>query len=301
VTSTHGRAVEIEEAAAFEDAVDDGGGEVIVVEDGAPEGGVLVGGEEHGASGEMAVVDDVEEHVSSVGAVGEVADFIDDEDSGVGVAGEGLCEAARAEGGGEVIDELGGGDEEGIEAILDGAVGDGDGEVGFASTGLADEEKGAAVGDEVGGEHGADEGEAERGLEGEVEVVDGLEEGEAGAASESLDTGLLAMSDLLGDEGGKEVAVRPGLGLGLIDEGGVDTASIGEVEAFEEGVEVEGCGGHRGSSSWEAKAREWAMYSASKRQSSRPFWKAAATASLPWMMRRSWRRSTSSNQRLGRR
>ncbi|HET6414095.1 MAG TPA: hypothetical protein VFG53_18700, partial [Anaeromyxobacter sp.] len=59
-------------AAALEDAVDDGGREVLVVEDAAPGIERLVGGEDHRATLQVALVDDVEEHVGGVVAVGQV-------------------------------------------------------------------------------------------------------------------------------------------------------------------------------------------------------------------------------------
>ncbi len=79
MSGPHRRSVEGEKSAAFEDAVDDGLGEVLVVEHSPPGASRLVGGEDHRALAAVAVVDDVEEHVRRVGAVGEVADFIDDE------------------------------------------------------------------------------------------------------------------------------------------------------------------------------------------------------------------------------
>jgi hypothetical protein len=44
----------------------------------------------------MALVDDVEEHVGGVGAVGEIADFVDDEDRGMRVDRQGVREFAGA-------------------------------------------------------------------------------------------------------------------------------------------------------------------------------------------------------------
>ena len=72
-----GRSVESEQAAAFEDAIDDGLGEVFVVEHAPPGAQGLVGREDHGTLAAMAVVDDVKEHVGRVGAVGEIADLVD--------------------------------------------------------------------------------------------------------------------------------------------------------------------------------------------------------------------------------
>jgi len=80
----------------------------------------------------MAVVDDVKEYVGGVGAVGQVADLIDDQDRRVSVARESLGESAGAEGGGQFVDQLRGSDEEGIETALDRAIGDGDRQMGLA-------------------------------------------------------------------------------------------------------------------------------------------------------------------------
>ena len=85
---------------------------------GAPVLEGLVGGEEHGAAAEMAVVDDMEEHVGGVAADAEVADFADHED---GVE--------------EIVEEGGSGGEEGVEAMPDGLVGGGDDEVSLAAVG----------------------------------------------------------------------------------------------------------------------------------------------------------------------
>jgi hypothetical protein len=100
-----------------------------------------------------------------------------------------------------------GGGEAGLEAVLDGPVGDGDGESGLSGAGGAGEDEAAALGDEFGPEEGAEELEAHGGLEGEVEVLDGAEEGELGLADGALDAGLGPVGDLLGHEEGEVVAV----------------------------------------------------------------------------------------------
>ena len=74
----------------------------------------------------MTVVDDVEEHVRRVGAVGEVAHLVDHQDVGMGEARERLGQTPLAEGRRELVDELCGGDEERLEPVLDRPVGDGD-------------------------------------------------------------------------------------------------------------------------------------------------------------------------------
>ena len=102
----------------------------------------------------MAVVDEVEEDVGGVVAVGEVSDLVDDEVVGAEEAVEGVADGALAGGVGEAFDEVCGGGEEHVEAVLDGA--EGDGEAGLAATGLAEEDDVATLGDEVGREERAD-------------------------------------------------------------------------------------------------------------------------------------------------
>ena len=122
-----GGAVEGDEATALEHAIEDRGREVLVVKDASPLPRPLVGGEDHRLLAEVAVVDDVEEDVGGVLTAGHVAHLIDDEDVGVGVGGQGLVEPAVLTCVRQILDELGGRGEEGLEAVLDGAVSDGHG------------------------------------------------------------------------------------------------------------------------------------------------------------------------------
>lgn len=98
----------------------------------------------------VPLIDDVEEHVRGVGAVGEVADFIDDEDGRMRVGREGVGELAGAKRGREVVDERRGGRKEGIEAVLNRAVGDGDCQVRLSATRFAGQDEGPAFRDEIG-------------------------------------------------------------------------------------------------------------------------------------------------------
>jgi hypothetical protein len=225
-------------ATAFEHAIDDGLSEVVVMEHGAPGVGVLVAGEDHGALVAMPTVDDVVEHVGRVGAVREVADLVDDEEVGMDVALERVGEAACAERGGEVVDELGCRDEERVESVLDGAVRDGDREMRLPAAGLAGEDEAATVGDEVRRERGAEQREAQRRLQAEIEVVDGLEEGEARAMRETLDARLLALGNLLDGEHDEEIAVGPLLSFGALDEIAPHASGVGQVESLEQRVEI---------------------------------------------------------------
>jgi hypothetical protein len=188
-------AVEDEEAPALEDAVDDGVGEVAVVQRVAPVGGRgHVGGEDHRPLSGVAVVDDVDEDAGGVAAVREVADLVDHEEVRGGVRGQGLAPAAGAAGGGEVVDEGRSRDDAGGEPSLDGLVGDRDGEVRLAPPGLAEPDETPALGDQFQSEVCAQQREPRVSQEGEVDVADRPDEGEPGVPGATLETGVAAVS-----------------------------------------------------------------------------------------------------------
>ena len=118
-------------------------------------------------------------------------------------------------------------------AVQDGLVGNGGGEMGLAATAAALEHEAAALGGELGGEGGAQQQGAEFGLDGEVEFLEGVQDGEAGLTDATAQAGLAAMLDFGAGESGEEVAEGPGAALGLLDEFGVGTPGAGEVEALE--------------------------------------------------------------------
>src|SRR5207245_2950010 len=126
-----------------------------------------------------------------------------------------------------------------LEAVLDGAVGDGDRQVGLAGAGRAAEDEPGAVGDEFGPQDAAEERQTDGALEGKVILVDRLEEGEAGATHAALDARLSAVGDLLGDEQRQEVAVAKTLALGPLREVGVEPPHGRQVQAAKQAVEVD--------------------------------------------------------------
>ena len=122
-----GRAVQERQATVLKHAVDDGLGEVMVVQDIAPCGERrLVGSEQHRAATLMAFVDDVEQDVGGIGSVGQIANFVDDQNVGLHEESELLLQPALAAGQGESLDQHRGGDKASGEAVLDSAVGDDD-------------------------------------------------------------------------------------------------------------------------------------------------------------------------------
>ena len=78
----------------------------------------------------------MEEHVGGIGALREIADFVDDEDRRMRVVPQGLRELAGAKRRREIVDQGGGCCEEGVEAVLNRAVRDGNRQVGLAAAGL---------------------------------------------------------------------------------------------------------------------------------------------------------------------
>ena len=108
----------------------------------------------------------------------------------------------------------------------------------FPRPGLPAKISGAPVGDEVGRQRRAEDVEAHRRLVREIEIIDGLEKRKVRASREAREPRLLAMRDLLGHEQREEVAIGPGLALGALDEVAPDATRIGEVQPFEERVEV---------------------------------------------------------------
>jgi len=82
------RAIEYQQAAALEGAVDDSFGEMVIVQHAAPgcERRLL----------EMAVVRDVKEHVRGIDAIGQIADLIHHEYMRMLILGERLAQPAGA-------------------------------------------------------------------------------------------------------------------------------------------------------------------------------------------------------------
>lgn len=79
---------------------------------------------------------------------------------------------------------------------------------------------------------------------GEIEIVDGLEKRKVRAARESREARLLTMRDFLGGQESEEIPIRPALALGAVDQLAPDASGIGEVEPFEEGIEIGLVGDH---------------------------------------------------------
>lgn len=75
----------MDETSAFQYPVQDGGGQVLVVQDLSPLAEWLVGGEDHGPFPQMTIIDDMEQHIGCVLSVGQVPNLVNDQNVGMGV------------------------------------------------------------------------------------------------------------------------------------------------------------------------------------------------------------------------
>ena len=183
----------------------------------------------------------MEQDIGGVGAVAEIAEIVHNLLGGPDIGLEGIDEAALAAGaGGEVVDERGGAGEEGVEAVLDGLVGDGGGQMRLAADAAAGEDQVATLRHELGREAGAEQGPAQFGLDGEVELLDGLEQGEAGLAHAAPEAGFGAVGDFLAGQSEQELMEGPSLAFGAFGERGIGAAGVGQVQALEQGGELVG-------------------------------------------------------------
>ena len=127
----------------------------------------------------------------------------------------------------------------GVEAILNRAVGDGDGQVGLAgATGPAGDQA-VAVGDQLGTEDAAEQGQADTALEGKVEFLDRFEEGKVGTPDAALDASLGAMRDFLCHEHREDVTGAEAVGFGPLYELWIEAAHSWQVQPPEQRIEID--------------------------------------------------------------
>ncbi len=74
---SHRRTIQREKATALEDAIDNRVREIFIMQHASPLVQRFIRGEDHRPFLAMAIVDDVKEHVGSVGTAREISDLID--------------------------------------------------------------------------------------------------------------------------------------------------------------------------------------------------------------------------------
>jgi len=225
--------------AVVEQAVKYGGGDGgVAVEDGGPLLEGFVGGQDDGATF-VAGADDLEEQVGSALVDRQVADFVEDEQRGVGVFSQLGFEGALGLGGLQGVDDVDGVGEEYAHALLTSGVAKRGGEVGFAQTDGAEQDEVGMIFNELEAEEVLDLEAVD--LFGPVpaEGVEGFDDGEAGALDASGDGAIGPLRGFPFDEPGEVVEVAEGAFGGG---GGKRLAVLFEVGQAQ-GGEVDGEGG----------------------------------------------------------
>ena len=128
--------------------------------------------------------------------------------------------------------------QKGLEAILDGAIADGDGQMSFAAAGLAVENQRAALGDEIRSQVGTEQRLTQGRLQTKVELINGLEEGKVSLAGTALQAGLLAMGHFFGQQKSKKITIAPVFFLGSIRHVLVDTTCVRQVQPSEQRLQL---------------------------------------------------------------
>ena len=190
MTRSSRRSIEVDQTASFQDTIEDSGRHIVVVEYLAPLPQGFIGGKDHGSLSQVPVIDHMEQDVGGIGSIGQVAELVDHQYMRVGVGYKRLLETSFLAGIGEILDEFGCGCEQSFEAILDRSIPDGNRQMGLTEACLAEKDQRPALEDEVRSQVGAEKRQTESRLPCEVELVDGLEEGEVRTPNATLETGL---------------------------------------------------------------------------------------------------------------
>src|ERR1700683_891478 len=133
----------------------------------------------------------------------------------------------------EIFDEFCSGGEQRLEAVLNGTVSDGHGQMSLSKAGLTMQDQRTPLGDEVRPEVRTQERLPKSRLQSEVELIDGLEEREVRMARAALETRLLPAGHFFGEQQSEEVPIGPAFLLGSRRDLFIDPAHVCQVEAPE--------------------------------------------------------------------
>ena len=75
----------MDKASTLQDTIQDRGRKVFIVQHLSPFAERLISGKDHRSFSQMAIIDDVKQDVGSILSIGQIADFIDDQDMRMGV------------------------------------------------------------------------------------------------------------------------------------------------------------------------------------------------------------------------
>lgn len=193
-----GGTLDLHHVRMVDEPIEDGGSDRIVIEDLAPILERAVCGEDHGALF-VTVGHDLEEKVGAILVERQEAQLIDDEEFRRAETVDGARKRVIGLGGGEGIDEIGGGDPEGFNFFLTGGVGKCQGDVGLADAGGTNENEIGIGVDEIEGEGIEDERFGNGGGMGPVERIQSFDAGDPCVFQSSADDAFMAKG-ILGRE-----------------------------------------------------------------------------------------------------
>ena len=197
------------------EAIEESGRHLGVAEDAGPFAEGKVGGDDDGGL-LVEPADQVEEELTAGLGKGQIAEFVEDDEVLSGqVAGHAALSAGAALGL-ELVDQIDDVEEAAAGAVADAGTSNGDGEMGLAGSGTADQDDVALVSEELAAGEVAHQGLVDRCV-GEGEVFEVLGQRQFGGGDLVLDRAGL----LLGDLGGEQVT-DDALRLVLALDGGGD-------------------------------------------------------------------------------
>ena len=184
-----------DDVAVVQQPVEDRGGDHRIAEDGAPLADRPVRGDQHGTP-LVAARHQLEEQVSGVGLKRQVAEFVHDQQPGLGEVGEPLLKPPLGVRLGEAGDQRHGAGEQHRIARHDRLAAERNRQMCLAHARGAEQQQRVAVGNETPGGQITDLGAVERGLGREVEAGEIAHEGELRQAEAHLDAPLVLARDL---------------------------------------------------------------------------------------------------------
>ncbi len=212
--------------------VHDGHSHVVVGEELAPGGEVLVGGDDHRAV-LVQGIDQLEQVVAGLSIHGQIAQLVDDQQVELLQGSDLLLQLALDLDQLQFLDQGQGGGEQHLVACLDGLLANADGQVGLAHPGRADEHQVGAFVDEAKVQQLADLALGDGGLVPVVELYQALVHREGGLAPVHVDPPPVAPLQFFGHQRLGEGQVGDLVGLGLAQQVG---QALGDVVAADAAI-----------------------------------------------------------------
>ena len=226
-----------DDVTVVEQAVEDGGRYYGVAEHGAPFADGAVRGHQHGAA-LVATADELEEQVRGIRLERQIAEFVDDQQLGLGVVRQALLEPAFAMRLGELGHQGRGRREQHRVAGHDGFPAERHRQMCLAHARRPQEQHRLAVGDEAPRRDLPDLRLVDRGLGAEVEAGEIADERKARQAEGHVDAALVAAGDLPFAEQRQRLADRQLPPAGFVDQAVELVAQDGQLQTVEQGREM---------------------------------------------------------------